>query len=139
MLAKFCSKCGNPTKEGDRFCRQCGAAIKVIADPVNQAAQAPQMQQPSPANYNPEGTVMLGDLNSAAAETQRVLTANIILSLDEMLRGGNKVVDFGNGKRYSITLPPGIEPGTTIVIENTGIADRSTGNLCKIELNAVVE
>ena len=139
MLAKFCSKCGKPTKEGDRFCRQCGAPIKVIADPVNKEASAPQIKQFEPAIYNPEGTVMLGDLNKAAAETQKVLTADINLSLDEMLRGGNKVVDFGNGKRYSITLPAGIEPGTTVIIENTGITDCKTGNLCKIELNAVVE
>ena len=50
-MAKFCTKCGAPLKEGARFCVKCGAAQSAAAAP---AAQQPAYQQPSqPAAQQP--------------------------------------------------------------------------------------
>jgi hypothetical protein len=50
-MAKFCTKCGKPLKEGTKFCTECGEKIEASAKPA--PAPAPQpVQQPAPA-YTP--------------------------------------------------------------------------------------
>ena len=167
MQAKFCTKCGNALKENDKFCRKCGAPVKVFnagtapqanVQPQRQAAPQqfqpqrqtqvqPQRRTPAPmpragayaANENPEGTVMLGDLNRIQRGGKTTKKGTIGLSIEEMLRGCSKVVDFGTGKRYEIVIPAGLTPGDVIVVENTGIVDRETGGICDIELTTEIE
>ncbi|MBR0308422.1 MAG: zinc-ribbon domain-containing protein [Mogibacterium sp.] len=167
MQPKFCNKCGNALKEGDKFCRKCGAPIKMIN--ANAAPQQPQPQQsqfrpqpqtpvqqaqfrpvPQPQtqplntgayaiNDNLEGTVLLGDLNRGHKGGKTVKKGSITLSLEEMLSGCSKVVDFGTGKRFEIVIPAGITPGDVITVENTGIIDKESGGICTIELTTEIE
>ena len=146
MQPKFCNKCGNALKEGDKFCRRCGAPVRQAQAPAP-APQAPAQPAPQtmamPGGYdikeNPEGTVLLGDINKVNKGTKTVKKAELALSIDEMLRGCSKVVDFGTGKRFELSIPPGLTPGDTIVVENTGIVDKVTGSECDFELTAIIE
>lgn len=142
MQPKFCTMCGNTLRETDKFCRKCGAPVKQIErKQIPVPGAQPQMQSGSgyAINENPEGTVLLGDIGSIRNTARKVKKADISFSFEEMLRGCSKVVDFGTGKRYELTIPPGLTPGDTIVVEKTGIVDRETGNECVIELTAVIE
>ena len=142
MQPKFCTMCGNTLREGDKFCRKCGAPVKQIERnqaPAPGAQAVGQTASGYAMNESHEGTVLLGDVNSMRTAEKKVKKADISFSFDEMLRGCSKVVDFGTGKRYELNIPAGLTPGDTIVVENTGIMDRDTGNECVIELTAVIE
>ena len=62
-MAKFCSKCENPLQENDKFCRKCGAPVKTIAPEPQMQSAAPSYDIPSNDFDNPEGTVLLGNMN----------------------------------------------------------------------------
>ena len=81
---------------------------------------------------------MLGDLNRGRKADKVTKKGTIGLSIEEMLRGCSKVVDFGTGKRYEIVIPAGLTPGDVIIVENTGILDRETGGICSIELTTEI-
>ncbi|MBR3200940.1 MAG: zinc-ribbon domain-containing protein [Mogibacterium sp.] len=162
MQARFCSKCGNTIKDGDKFCRKCGSPVRMpgSAAPNRQAMQqveAPAAQvsraQANIPSYEEikkrlnapnnnvyesddshEGTVLLWGANDAGQQRRKDLQANLTLSLDEMLRGCRKVVDFGTGKRYEINIPAGLSPGDKVIVRNTGITDDTTAEACNIEL-----
>ena len=110
-MAKFCSKCGNPLQENDKFCRKCGDFD------------------------NPEGTVLLGGMNKVRFDSPAVRKADLHLSLNEMLEGCSKVVDFGTGKKYELSIPAGLSPGDTITVESESLIDGDTGRPCTIELS----
>lgn len=168
MQPKFCTKCGNTLKEGDKFCRKCGAPIKIpgaavpaapaaparpaapAAPPVRPKANIPSYDEVKrrldrPVNNqqfaeydNPEGTVLLGGASVSPGMGNTVKKASITLSLEEMLRGCSKVVDFGTGKRYELIIPAGLSPGDKIIVDNTGITDPESGALCDFELTTVI-
>jgi hypothetical protein len=52
-----------------------------------------------------------------------------------MLEGCSKVVDFGTGKKYELSIPAGLSPGDTITVESESLIDGNTGRPCTIELN----
>lgn len=162
MQAKFCSKCGNTLKEGDKFCRKCGAQIRVAAQPAmpssaatpdnmsnqhipsyedvksrfNNAGNSISNSNVSELRDSREGTVLLSGPSRSLREDASVKRGSITLSMEDMLRGCSKVVDFGTGKRFELVIPPGLSPGDTIVVKNTGITDKDTGVLCDISLTA---
>lgn len=157
MQAKFCSKCGNNLKEGDKFCRKCGAPIKTIGEVSQSPTAASQVNANIPSYkevekrfnnlnnsnqdesaYNPEGTVLLAGPSTTSGREGTVKKAQITLSLEEMLSGCSKVVDFGTGKRYEILIPSGLSPGDKIIVKNTGIVDPDMGGQCDIELTAMI-
>lgn len=157
MQPKFCSKCGNPLKEGDKFCRKCGTPIKNVSAPAQSSASQtrPAANIPSyreveerfnnvnsnkqnEVAYNPEGTVLLAGPSTTSGRESTLKHAQITLSLEEMLSGCSKVVDFGTGKRYEILIPSGLSPGDKILVKNTGITDPDVGGQCDIELTAMI-
>lgn len=165
MQVRFCSKCGNAIKDGDKFCRKCGAPVRMpgaagtqrsasqpvqpMTSPVSKPhANIPSYEEikkrfdnPGGGSYNPfedtesrEGTVLLWGASDSGQGARKDIRANLTLSLDEMLRGCSKVVDFGTGKRYEISIPAGLSPGDKVIVNNTGIVDPATSAPCKIEL-----
>ena len=142
MQPKFCNKCGNALKEGDRFCRSCGAPVRQIQRPAPEQRAEKKVPQPAGGAYaakeNPEGTVILGDINKVNNAPKLVKRAEIVLTINEMLCGCSKVVDFGTGKRFEIIIPPGLTPGDRIMVENTGITDKESGRECDFELTAAI-
>lgn len=150
-MPKFCNKCGNPLKDKDKFCRKCGEPVgqtvaaghanpnpaKAVAVPSE--AAAPRPDNTFAMNKNSEGTVLLEGLAGGSRAEESVAKADIVLSLDEMLRGCSKVVDFGSGKRFEIIIPAGITPGDMLVLDGSGIIDQETGLEYRIELTAVIE
>lgn len=120
-MPKFCSKCGSPIKEGSKFCRSCGAPVRQTGTAESSGAPAAEV------------------LETGIKAATPVAKAEISLSLDEMLRGCTKVVDFGTGKKFEIAVPGGLTPGDTLVIEGTGIAEPETGLEYRIELSSVIE
>ena len=152
MQPKFCTKCGNPLKGGDKFCRRCGAPVKKTGlssdfDSANNN-NSPYYSQSrdmfgqydlSQNNRdNPEGTVLLGGVSSSIRRKESCRKAKIGLALDEMLRGGTKVVDFGTGKKYELQIPAGLSPGKILVVSDTGIIDPDTGTACVFELTVTM-
>ena len=45
----FCSKCGNPLKDSDRFCTKCGAPVVRPQMPQEQPVVKPSVPQERPA------------------------------------------------------------------------------------------
>lgn len=138
-MPKFCSKCGNPLIENDKFCRKCGAPVRQAAPQAAKAAPAAPVEAPKPKIESTEGTVMLEGLAGASQIKLPIAKGEIVLSLDEMLRGCSKVVDFGTGKRFEIIVPEGITPGDTLLVDGTGIIDQESGMEYKIELSTVIK
>lgn len=134
-MAKFCSKCGNPLQENDKFCRKCGAPVRTIAPEPQVQRPAPSYDIPSNDFDNPEGTVLLGGMNKVRFDSPAVRKADLHLSLNEMLEGCSKVVDFGTGKKYELSIPAGLSPGDTITVESESLIDGDTGRPCTIELS----
>ena len=136
MQPSFCTKCGHTLREGDKFCRKCGTQVR------RAAATAPAQKAPSGSDYagleKPEGTVFLGDLNRANHRGSSVRKASISLSLNEMLEGCSKVVDFGTGRRYELNIPPGLKPNSTITVKSPSLIDEATGMPCRIELTVLL-
>lgn len=147
-MAKFCSQCGSPLRETDKFCRKCGAAVRLQSQATQTQSQPPQTQSPAPSYSapsapaapfeNPEGTVLLGNMKKADPESPSVKKAEIHLSLNEMLEGCSKVVDFGTGKKYELSIPAGLSPEDMITVEPPGLVDSDTGRPCKIELTVML-
>lgn len=157
MQPRFCSKCGNILKEGDNFCRRCGAPI-IRSEAMGQQASTTNRLTPSIPSYseveerfnrassekqssipyNPEGTVLLAGSSTSLGRGKAVRKGNITLSFEDMLRGCSKVVDFGTGKKYEIIIPAGISPGDILVVKDTGIIDPEKGKLCDIELTTLI-
>lgn len=161
MQAKFCSKCGNALNEGDKFCRKCGAPVKSAMntsqqriDSGSQSLNIPSYQEfetrlnrvgmgeSGLSEYNPESTVLLGgpsiSKRTPSSQDKSIRKAEISLSFEDMLRGCSKVVDFGSGAKYELSIPAGLSPGDIIEVRNTGITDPDTGRECSIELTAVI-
>ncbi len=122
MQPKFCSKCGKPLKEGDNFCRKCGAKIRIIG---------------TAAKAEPVNTPLYDDQKGMPVHDDSSRKANITLSSEEMLTGCNKILDFGTGKKYEVIVPGGLLPGDIIRVKDTGIVDPDTGKNCDIELKCI--
>ena len=60
-------------------------------------------------------------------------------SLNELLEGCTKVVDFGTGKKFELSLPPGLSPNDIIMVEHSELIDSDTGRPCKIELTVLMD
>lgn len=125
MQAVICRNCGNTLNAGDKFCRKCGTPVTA--------------ERREPPTEIHEGTVILGGLGQIPQNEIPVKKGKIMLDLDDMLRGGTKVVDFGTGRKFEITIPAGISPGEVIKVINTGIIDPDTGMECEIELTTAIE
>lgn len=152
MQPKFCSRCGNALKERDNFCRKCGAPVmSPSANAANQAQQnKSKINIPSYDEIknrfnkskaddrlipedNHEGTVLIGGKGRGRIDPS-VKRGTLHLTMEEILRGCTKVIDFGTGIRYEVEIPAGLSPGNTIIVKDTGITDRDTGIVCDIEL-----
>lgn len=123
MQDRVCAVCGNPVREGDNFCRTCGAPVRNIyengagADPGWMPEREPDIQ---PAmNF--------------------VRNAEIILSFSDLIEGCTKIVDFGTGQRFAISIPAGLSGGDRIIVSDTGITDPETGEMCDFELTVRME
>ena len=147
MQGRFCSKCGNTIKDGDKFCRRCGSPVKIPSpkpqsgipsyEEIKKRFESPQSSANKSVFENEEsleGTVLLWGASDANRARKKEIKAKLNLSFDEMLRGCRKVVDFGTGKRYEINIPAGLSPGDTVIVNNTGIIDQNTAEVCTIEL-----
>lgn len=153
---KHCRKCGAPVKiRSDRnnsgvntAGRNAASAVNI---PKNTASipsfeevasrfnnQAKQSQQPDTDYGNPEGTVLLAGPTPGARRENESRKAAIMLSLDELLRGCTKVVDFGTGDRYELNIPAGLSPGNRIIVKDTGIKDPDTGDECEFDLTIIM-
>ena len=139
-MPKFCSKCGNPLKEVDKFCRKCGSPVRQAPESnAQRPAASPRPDNSFAVSERSEGTVMLEGLAGASKSKAPIAKGEIVFSLDELLRGCSKVVDFGTGKRFEIVVPAGITPGDTLLVEDSGIIDQDSGMEYKIELTAAIE
>ena len=138
-MPRFCTKCGNALKDGDKFCRKCGAPVKTI-DTVSPAGPVQRDHiNASPAPFeNPEGTVLLGNMSNAQYGGPAVKKAEIRLTLSELLEGCTKVVDFGTGKKFELSIPPGLTPEDVITVEHSELIDSVTGKPCRIELTVLM-
>ena len=109
-MPRFCTKCGNQLKDNDKFCRKCGSPVGMPEE------ESPQV-----------------------ISEKEIKKGKLQLSLDEMLRGGRKVLDFGTGKKYEIIIPAGLTPGDVIQIKDAGIIDPDSGRECEVELTTSIE
>ena len=139
-MPKFCTKCSSALTEGDKFCRKCGAPVRIInagsqGGPVQ---SQPRDAAPSPFD-NPEGTVLLGNMGNVQYGGPVVKKAEMRFSLNELLEGCTKVVDFGTGKKFELSLPPGLSPNDIITVEHSELIDSDTGRPCKIELTVLMD
>ncbi len=50
---KFCTSCGAPYKDDDRFCNRCGKEIQATSEAAAPSADAPVVTAPSPASAGP--------------------------------------------------------------------------------------
>ena len=84
-----------------------------------------------------EGTLILVDQSHARPGDK--LEKNGVLYLDsrEMERGVVKILDFGTGDRFEVTVPAGVREGDRLLIQGTGIKDHTTGADCEIILRIV--
>ena len=56
----FCTGCGAPLEDGQKFCTKCGAKVEVSEEPVVQgSAPAPSPVEPEPAKEADAGTTIL--------------------------------------------------------------------------------
>ena len=131
MQTKFCNKCGNTINDGEKFCRKCGNRISSMQGNMPIVNNSYQQE-------NPEGTVILGGVGQNIPLKSPVKRGTLVLSFEEMLRGCSKVVDFGTGKRYEISIPPGLNPSDVIKVTGTGIIDPGSGMEYEIELTTII-
>lgn len=70
----FCSKCGSPVRDQDKFCKACGtpvsvrAAAPVAGQPVQYSAPVPQ---PAPAVYQPPVQTVPQNVAPSLAKTKK--------------------------------------------------------------------
>lgn len=157
MQPRFCSKCGNALKDRDNFCRKCGASVLQMGAGAPNPPKQKKMNANIPS-YNEirsrfnrkndsagsplgrhEETVLIGSSGNFARGTSNHKKGKLYLSVEDMLRGSSKVIDFGTGKRYEVEIPAGLSPGDSIIVKDTGITDRDTGVLCDIELELMIK
>ena len=134
MQATYCPNCGNHVKEGSKFCNKCGAMLNKRKDSTNNITS-----QSNGDFDNPEGTVLLGGTGQKLQTGITLKKATLALSLEDMLRGCTKVIDFGTGKKYELDIPAGLSPGDVIEVKDTGITDNDTGADCNIELTICIQ
>ena len=145
MQPKFCNKCGKALIAGDKFCRGCGAPIKTrnIEEPVSRKpARIPAFEDVASKLNNPASgqAADFGPLapTPGTGGKSAVKKAEIRLSLEDMLRGSTKIVEFGTGQVYEIETPPGLSPKDKIMVTETGIKDPDTNSDCIFELTVVM-
>ena len=132
-MPRFCTKCGNALREKDRFCRKCGAQVRAISPEPSAFGAAPSYN--ADGNAGPSGSILPGGTGMADPEDTSVRKATIVLTLSEMLEGCSKVVDFGTGKKYELTIPAGLAPDDVVTVEDQSLVDGDTGKPCRIELS----
>ena len=103
---------------------------KPFAAGMNSYEHVPQHQ----GDNNPEGTTLLVDTLPQQGGQNPVIRAEIRLSLGDVLRGCTKVLDFGTGEKFEVSIPAGLSPGDVLVVKDTGINDPATGMPCDFEL-----
>ena len=74
-------------------------------------------------------------MTPAGFDSPSVKKGELSLSLSELLEGCRKVVDFGTGKKYELSIPAGLSPGDTVAVESESLIDSDTGKPCRIELS----
>ena len=84
-----------------------------------------------------EGTVFLVGQHSAHPGTVKEKNGIFYLSDSEMQKGVVRIVDFGTGERFEITIPAGVREGDCLLITDTGLRDHATGSACNIRLRIV--
>ncbi len=84
-----------------------------------------------------EGTVYLVGQKGVHGGDIKEKNGIFYLSDSEMQKGVVRIVDFGTGDRFEITIPAGVRDGDNLLITDTGLMDHETGAECNIRLRVV--